>query len=556
MKKVILCMMILMAFISLIGKSYKVDKYVIDYLLMPNNQIMVKESAFFNFQKGSFSWVSRELSSKRVDQLKIIYAEIDQQDVPFGVGPQRAQVDNNQIKWNFHKTSKTIKQFGVQYLIKGAVYQEDEMDIFEYTLFPRKHQYTVDSLIIRIDFSAFPAQLMGHQVFNGDYDVTVKDQILTIKNRSIVKRDKAPAVRLEFKEKSLISENPMWYQYKERAFKLMMLYLLIALIIIGLGLFFSIRIFLRLNQRFKPEKKDLNRLSELPDELNPVESAYLLYQSIPEYSYYHFIPSIILQLLKKKYLLLNNVKEGKHPQYSFTPQSSQEPLSFYEQLIYDLIFSKKKTKDQCEMKDAINRASLKIDKMIKHIREELINQEILSDQILHYKKKYTMNGFLLILLSLLAILPLYFFFSLLSMSFLLVNLALLFAGIFVIVGAQSATALSIKGLSLTQNVYYFKKHIEDLLKKDYSEHTHQYFLDHLVEIFAFNFQSKWLKKAKDSQFAVPEWLKTNEVIENSDQWLFFYLFMNTMVVHSNSTISVSSGGSSSSFGGGGSSSAG
>lgn len=556
MKKVLMSLILLTIFLSLTGKSYKVDKYIIDYLIMPNNQIIVKESAFFNFQKGSFSWVSRELSSKRVDQIKIIFAEIDHEEVPFGIGPQRAQVDNNQIKWNFQKASRTVKQFGVQYLIKGALYQKDEIDIFEYTLFPRKHQYTVDSLIIRIDFSAFPTQLIGHQVFNGDYDVTVSDQVLTLRNRSIVKRDKAPAVRLEFKENTIIRENPKWYQHKERAFKLMMLYLVISLSILLIALYASIRIFYRLNQRFKADKKDLNRLSELPDDLNPIESAYLLYQSIPEYSYYHFIPSIILQLLKNQSIKLNKCKDGKHPQYEFYPQPLQAPLSFYENLLYESFFSKKKTKDHCEMKDAINRSSLKIDKIIKHIRESLINQEIFSAQILHHKKKYTMTGLYLMLLSVMAIVPLYFFFNVLSMSFLFVNLALLFAGIFIIVGAQSATPLSIKGLSLTQDIYYFKKHIDDLLQKDYTEHTHQYFLDHLASVFALNFQSKWMKKVKESQFTVPEWLHLDTDLNDSDQWLFFYVFMNTMIVHSNSTISVSSGASSSSFGGGGSSSAG
>jgi hypothetical protein len=540
------------------GKNYKADLFQAYYSINPNNQIEVSERLYFHFEKGTFSWVERSLSSKYIDKLKVLSADIDSVNVPAGIGTQRIQITDNQVKWTFHKIKNTRKHFGLNYLVEGVIFQENDEDIFQYTLLPAKHLYEIDSLDIRIDFSQFKGNLTAHQLLSGKAIVSLNDSMVWVRNKEKLKKNETVQLQLRFHKGTLISENPKWYQLKQKARRLLLVYGLISLLLLGIATYYAFAVYRKYNVRFKPNPRDLNRLTEGPDNQTAIESAYLLSQSIPEYHYLHYITATLLDMLKNNKLTCTLQNDKKHSYFELNGIESNIPLNDYEKMMFDAVFHKQKNGFSCELKKAINHANLKSDRLVKQIRNNLIQEDLISSFLAKQRKKITLTGSIISIVGVISILPLVLFFDILSISALLLVFALIVCGIIVIIGGQSISPLTPQGIQLSQYIYYHKRHIEDLLEKDYSAEIHEYMLSQIPYLFAYNLQSRWFMKIKKGENDIPEWLKISETCSRENTRNCFNALMTTFLVYSESSTSARNDGHSvhSGIAGGGSSSAG
>lgn len=543
MKRILLLFCFCLSSLFLLAKSYHVELFQANYELNPQNQIIIDEHLLFNFQKGHFTWADRELSSKHIDRLKIISATIDNQPIPFGIGINRAQLTSNSIKWNFTKTSKEKHDLGVKYLVEGAIFQTDDGDILEMSLLPDKHQYQIDSVCITLNYNTFKNNLIGHRLLKGNANIRTTDSSLVIFNSGKILKNQSIHFQLIFKKGCLISSNPKWFALKLKAKKLMVTYLILSFILIVFSTFFSIKIFHKYSLAFKLHKKDSNRLDIPTEGLHPGEAAFLLSQSMPEYHHIHYVIATLLEMFKNNLIIIKNTD---HRKCSLVATDQAPSFNEYEKLVFEAIFHKQKTDLNIDLKKGLSNANLKTEVLTKKIKTNLIKEEFISEYLLSRKRKYTFMGILINALGFLCLIPFIIFFDFFTISALYLIFSLIVSGILIIAGAQSISPLTPRGLHSSQNIYYFKKHLMDILNKDYNENTHQYALQYLSWIFAFGLQAQWYTILKNKTFKVPDWFNTlNNKSEDIDFNQFFFV-ITTLIAYSDSatTATISKGNSS------------
>ena len=114
------------------------------------SSIVVTETVKFEFGPDSFTFVYRELPSKRTDGLTIVSASMDGVPMGRGKGPGQYEVtrDDNRrrIVWHFPATSSASHVFSVTYRAAGVVWQDANRDVFAWSLLPTKREY-VDQLV-------------------------------------------------------------------------------------------------------------------------------------------------------------------------------------------------------------------------------------------------------------------------------------------------------------------------------------------------------------------------------------------------------------------------
>jgi len=522
MKKIIVLLLILSSVSIILAKNYRALKIQSYHEIEHENIIRINEQILFSFGKWGSNWVDRSIFFKNIDKLEVQNASIESKEIPFGTGVDRAQVSDNTVKWTFQKAKKAKKTFGLEYLLKGAIYQDDDADIIQYTILPSKHSYEIDSVDVVIDYSKFKGDLIAHQIVAGKAFISLDEKLMRIKNKGIIKKDESIELLLRFNKGTIINENPKWYQLRLRSRKLLLLYSIGGIVFILFSSIYALLIYKKNNMSFKPNKKDLNRLENSTDELTPIEAAYLLNISFPDAQYLHYIGSLLISLISKKYLniVINKLKKG----YGFDLQVSAETNpDEYETIFLDSLNNKKNH----NLKQSLNFASLKLFAILKIVRKKLVEKETISSQLVKNRFKYTMIGIIVTVLGVLSILPLVLFFDYLTVSSLILTFSIIVGGIILIIGAQSISPLTAKGVYLSQNVYYHKRHIEDLLAKEYNSDIHQYMLSQLPYIFAYKNQFDWYEKIKLHDYSVPKWFEVSEdnIAENP-----FFCFKKMIVI--------------------------
>ncbi|HOE90979.1 MAG TPA: hypothetical protein PLV22_03315, partial [Candidatus Cloacimonadota bacterium] len=146
MKKIIVLLLILSSVSIILAKNYRALKIQSYHEIEHENIIRINEQILFSFGKWGSNWVDRSIFFKNIDKLEVQNASIESKEIPFGTGVDRAQVSDNTVKWTFQKAKKAKKTFGLEYLLKGAIYQDDDADIIQYTILPSKHSYEIDSV--------------------------------------------------------------------------------------------------------------------------------------------------------------------------------------------------------------------------------------------------------------------------------------------------------------------------------------------------------------------------------------------------------------------------
>jgi len=226
-------------------------------------------------------------------------------------------------------------------------------------------------------------------------------------------------------------------------------------------------------------------------------------------------------------------------------------------MIFDAIFYKQKGEFHTELKSGINHANLKVEAIVKSIRKNLIQRDLISLLLAKQRKKFTFIGIVITILGFIGILPVVLFFDFLTISALLLVFTLIISGIIIILGAQSITPLTPQGMMYSQQVYYHKRHLEDLLSKEYSIDIHNYLLTQIPCLFAYNLQSRWFSRLKSKNYPLPEWFVISAGCSGQETSECFNLFLSTMLIYSNSATTSSAGSTvGGGIAGGGSSSAG
>ncbi len=533
--KRILSLVIFLSMVLLSAKAYKVESFTSDITISPNNKVFVTEKMIFDFQKGHFTNITRNLSVKKNDGIIIQQAYMDTLIYPFGLGSGQLQVTSKNVKWLFDKTTKSSHSFRLDYEISGLIYQKDQYDIFQIYLLPPSYDYKIDKVEVVIHLGEYIHSLQGELIDNPKFLLSRNGDEIIIKSKKEILMNENVYLNLHFPKGFLIAEQPNHIKMIEKAKLYLKGYLILGLIFIILSIMASFRIFRKYSLSFKADKRDLTTLSTSPENLSAWEGGFLLCRNFSEFHYMHFTASIFFNLVKKGFLKVVQPQEQRKKYFELEKIGNQDDLDPYEKLINDAFFSIKNQAEKIELGKALNHGNLKLKNLLKMITDNLTKNGLMDEYHYKMKSRNKILAFTIMIIGLMSLLPFLVYVSIFTISSITLSILIFLSGLILLIGALSIQPLTIEGYRLTQLTYYYKKHLEKLLTKEYKPQVHETMIQNADWLFAMNLQTKWFEVVKRQEFELPAWfLPISE--GNEDRQLSFIYFLTTILTYSDAPL--------------------
>ena len=197
------------------AKTYRAERFHSSVAVEPGGAIVVTETVRFAFGPDEFTYVSRELLSRRTDGLTIVEASMDGVPMERGKGPGQFEVrrDDNRrrIVWHFPATSNASRTFTVTYRAAGVVWQDTASDVLAWTLLPTRHEYVIDCASGEVAYPA-DAALVAEAVIDPPAS-EIRHEGRTIRfERCPFERNASWVVTLRFTPRSVAPIAPGWQQ--------------------------------------------------------------------------------------------------------------------------------------------------------------------------------------------------------------------------------------------------------------------------------------------------------------------------------------------------------
>jgi hypothetical protein len=228
------------------AKTYSAERFDARIRVLPGGAIEVVETVVFRFEDGSFTYVFREIPTRRTDGVEILGAEMDGRPMPFGTESGQVEVRRGarvHVRWHFAPRSESSHSFVLRYTVRGVVKQGTGTDLLEWLALPAEHNYRIDTSEIVV---VGPASLAGAPGVESrrvsGTSVEPGAERVQILGHGIAKNGWIKA-RLEFPAGSVIAASPLWQQRQQRANALAPRWLTAAALLFagGLMLFFALR---------------------------------------------------------------------------------------------------------------------------------------------------------------------------------------------------------------------------------------------------------------------------------------------------------------------------
>ncbi len=258
------------------AKSYRAERFHSRIVVEPGGAIVVTETVRFEFGPDSFTYVYRDLPSRKTDGLTIVAATMD--GVPMERGKAAGQFEvrrednRRRIVWHFPATSNGAHTFTVTYRAAGVVWQDAGRDVLAWTLLPVKHEYAIACASGEVEYPE-SAQPLGSARFDPP------PQELQVEGRAVrflrcpFDRDRSWVVEMDFAAGSVATQPPGWQQRSMRNRQNLPLFLGLGglILLAGLGGF----IFFALTHRHL-RTETAGAIASPPDGLRPALAGALI----------------------------------------------------------------------------------------------------------------------------------------------------------------------------------------------------------------------------------------------------------------------------------------
>jgi len=257
------------------AKPYRAERFDVRIEVEPGGAIVVTETIRFAFGPEAFTYVFRELPTRRTDGLTVIEASIDGVRMERGKGPGQYELkrDDNRrrIIWHFPATANAARTFTLTYRAAGVVWQDAASDVLAWTLLPTRREYAIDCASGEVVYPE-GATLTADAVLDPPASRVSRDGRAIRFERCPVERDATWVVSLRFAPRSVAAVAPQWQQRSIRNREHMPLFLGLG----GLVLLAGVAGFLMfaLRQRH-PRAEPPGAVSSPPDDLRPALAASL-----------------------------------------------------------------------------------------------------------------------------------------------------------------------------------------------------------------------------------------------------------------------------------------
>lgn len=257
---------------ALAAKDYRAVRYDVTLDIEPGGAMVVTETIRFAFGPDSFTYVTRELPSRRSDGVSVLAAWMDGREMTRGTDPgefgvKRIEGGLRRVRWYFDPVTASEHTFTVRYRVAGVVRQGTDADILEWRALPAEHAYAIGCATLDVTYPR-EAALVDHPVVtppaSGGLDGAGRARF----ERCGFDSDESWVVRLSFAPRSIAPTPPDWQRRSQQAQQKLPALLGVSLMILasGIGAF----VVFGLNQRPAVARRRHSGVTSPPDRLPPV----------------------------------------------------------------------------------------------------------------------------------------------------------------------------------------------------------------------------------------------------------------------------------------------
>jgi len=216
----LLLLLLLTAGATAEAKTYSADRYDSRILVLADGSLEVVETVVFRFEDGPFTYVFREIPTRRTDAIEIVSAAMDGRQLPIGTNAGEVEIRRGSpvhVRWHFAPRSNSNHTFVLTYRVRGVVQKSAGGDLLEWIALPTKHDYRIDSSEVIVEAPA--AFSSAPQIESRRVDISSVEpgrERVQIQASGIGKNGWIKA-RIQFPESSIIAAAPQWQQRRDAA---------------------------------------------------------------------------------------------------------------------------------------------------------------------------------------------------------------------------------------------------------------------------------------------------------------------------------------------------
>jgi Predicted membrane protein (DUF2207) len=502
------CVLLVLAAGTADAKEYSARRFDVSIRVLDGGTLDVTETLVFQFEDGTFSYVTREIPLRRTDGIEIISASMDGREMPRGDGAGQVEVTRKsrvRVRWRFEPTAHSTHTFVLKYLARGVVYQEDGADLLAWQALPRERGYRIASSAIELTLPARPLQrpavltrrLRAAQLDEDGDRLRVTAQELR-SNGSV-------QLQVRFPSGSVIAEPPHWQARQRRAAARAPQWFAAA----GLVLAAALVVIFALRQNYDTPPRDLYAppaTAAPPDTLPAPVAGALATDGQPRTE--HAMAAVIT-LADRGDITIAAAPRGFLGQRDFTLSHARgaAPLAGYEQAVIETVFGARDgLHETVKLSAAMSRLALRSRRFGRAMQQHLSERGFLDEGRKAVRDRYAYVAWVLLALAAVAFVA--------SLAFLrqehgawplVIPAALLIGATIAGIVHHATTALSNEGLRRAAAWRAYRRHLRSAARERAP------LAGNIAQLLpfavAFGLASVWAKYAEHTAAAVPAWFQ-------------------------------------------------
>ena len=502
------CALLVLVATAVEAKDYSARRFDVVLRVLGQGALEVTETVVFQFEDGTFSYVTREIPTRRTDGIEILSASMDGREMPFGEGPGQVEVTQKsrvRVRWRFDPAAHSTHTFVLKYIARGVVQREDGADFLAWQALPRERGYRIASSTIDLRLPAEPLQPATVRTRRVRAANLTQDGDTVRVTAQDLRSNGAIELQVRFRPGSVVAAPPDWQARQMRAAERGPRWLAAAGVVLAVAL--VVLFALRQNYDAPPrEPAAVAATAAPPDSLPAPVAGALATDGRPRTE--HAMATLIA-LADRGDISITAEPRGFLGQREFTISRAlgAAPLPGYEQTVIDTVFAGRDgLKDSVKLSTAASRLGLRSGRFSRAMQQHLIEAGFMDEARKGVRDRYGYVALAFLIVGIGALIV-----SLVALRTehgpwpLAIGAALLIAATTAAIFHHATTALSNEGLRRGHAWRAYRRHLRSVARERAPLAGNVTRL--LPYAVAFGLASIWAKYAEHTAAAVPAWFQ-------------------------------------------------
>ncbi|MCX6544065.1 MAG: DUF2207 domain-containing protein [Acidobacteria bacterium] len=495
------------------AKPYSAERFSVRLSVESGGSMVVTETVRFAFGPDRFTYVFRELPTRKIDRLTVLSVDMDA--VALTPGKQAGQYEvrrqdggRRRITWHFAPVTGSSHEFTLVYRVDGVVEQQSQSDVLRWIVLPDKHEYPITCAELEVEYPE-SAGLIGLAEFNpAAAELTVDARPLRARRCGFGKDDDW-MITLRFAPRSIATDTPGWQRNSMQTWKTAPLFLGIAGLVLFGGLFGFIMF--ALNHRVATPADRQARQTVPPDRL-PVALAGTLVGTRDGISWANAIGTLF-DLARRGVLQIKVPDDAtwlNRRDCAIVLQDRPRGLREHERTLLDILFTTRKGPRDTVRFSQLSRsfASGGWKRFTRAVTAELRQEGLLDAEREHTKTGAMRVGLALLIAAVVGFGVGVIFVNRIGGFVLTIPGALAVAGLTGLIVGSALTPLSDKGLQRARLWKAYSRHLKAVSKGQSTDVPTGQLESLLPMAAAFGVALAWAKRLdKQGALGVPAWFQ-------------------------------------------------